>query len=94
MSYVCLYYACVLICSYQCIKATAQCKYKCVYLCARIYASCFNFTGPYGCPQENDTFAGDYLLQSFQRLAMILANKSEGNDSYQHSNFGKAFVDL
>ena len=54
----------------------------------------FSSTAPSCFSQANDTFAGDHLLQSFQRLAMILANTSNGIESYQRSTFGEAFTDI
>ena len=53
----------------------------------------FSSTAPSCFSQANDTFAGDHLLQSFQRLAMILAYTSNGIESYQRSTFGEAFTD-
>ena len=74
---------------------TYVCMYVCMYsmyVFAWMYMVVYVYSLPqpawFCCPQANDTFAGDYLLQSFQRLAMILANKSEGVESYQRDNFG------
>ena len=71
---------------------------KYVRTCACLYSDmslatvdCY-FSFAESCPQENDTFAGDYLLQSFQRLAMILANNTECVDGCVRDNFGKVLT--
>lgn len=61
---------------------------------SRMYSSCFSSTSPTCCSQANDTFAGDHLLQSFQRLGMILANTSGDLEPYQGgTTFGEASKD-
>ena len=72
---------------------TYVCKHPAYFCSLRSTVAGFSSTSPSCCSQANDTFAGDHLMESFQRLAMILANTSSGIESYQRGTFGEAFTD-
>ena len=67
--------------------------YSTFVACCSTYVAVFSSTAPSCFSQADDTFAGDHLLQSFQRLAMILASKTNGIESYRWDTFGEAFTD-
>ena len=73
--------------------STYICKHPAYFCSLRSTVAGFSSTSPSCCSQANDTFAGDHLLESFQRLAMILANTSSGIESYRRGTFGEAFTD-